>query len=140
SCDEATGLIERACCSDQSHGLRKSCKTSMTTWISARVGIPLTLAVGFDLNRLRFDHVYWVSQATTFLDPYEPDVGTFSYFPGGYNYINRFHADQHAFFVENHLEVTPRLSLLAGIRKDRYDVKRFERLTGVGSAASFDPS
>lgn len=140
SYDEATGLIERAGGSDLSHDLRQSGNTTMATWTSALAGRPNTLAVGFDFNRLRFDHVYWVSQATTFLDPYEPDVGTFSYFPGGYNYINRFHADQHAFFVENHLEVTPRLSLLAGIRKDRYDVKRFERLTGVGSAASFDPS
>ncbi|HEY8521499.1 MAG TPA: TonB-dependent receptor [Gammaproteobacteria bacterium] len=135
----STGLIARQGGSDLTHDLRQYGNSTVATLSSRILGRDNTLAVGLDFNRLTFDHVYWVSQATTLLDPWNPDVGTFQYLPGGYNYINLFHADQYALFAEDHIAVTERTSLLAGVRKDRYDVDRFEHLTGVGSAASFNP-
>lgn len=135
-----TGLLRRTGGSDLSHDLRQYGQSTTVTLTGELFGRPNTAAMGFDFNRLRFDHVYWVSQATTFLDPYTPDLGYFQYLPGNYSYINRFHANQYALFAENLLELTPRLSLLAGVRTDHYDVDRFERLTDVGSAASFNPT
>src|SRR5690606_27497034 len=69
-----------------------------------------------------------------------PDVGTFEYLPGAYSYINRFYANQYSFFAENNFSLAERTTLLVGARKDHYDVERNERLTGIGSSASFGPS
>lgn len=140
SYQESSGLLERRGGSDLTHDLRQFGNSTTALLTGELFGKPNSLAVGFDFNRLRFEHVYWVSQATTLLDVYDPDPGVFQYLPGGYNYINLFHADQYALFAENNLELTPRLSLLAGLRKDRYDVDRTEQLTGTSSDASFDPT
>lgn len=136
----SSGMVQRGGGSDLSHDLRQYGNTTVVALTNDLGNRDNVLAVGFDFNRLRFDHVYWISQDTRLLDPWSPDVGTFQYFPGAYSYINRFYADQYAVFAENNFTLTERTTLLAGVRKDHYDVERNERLTGISSAADFGPS
>jgi iron complex outermembrane receptor protein len=135
----ATGLIERAGGSDLTHDLEQFGNVTTAVLKNTILGRENTASIGFDYNKLSFKHVYWISQATRMLDPYEPNVGYFSYLPGAYSYRNLFHAEQYSVFAEDNFEVTPRLSVAAGARLDRYDVDRYERMTGIGSEADFDP-
>jgi iron complex outermembrane receptor protein len=135
----ATDLIERRGGSDLTHDLEQFGNVTTAVLKGEIFGRANTAAIGFDYNKLSFTHVYWVSQATRMLDPYEPDVGHFSYLPGAYSYQNLFHAEQYSVFAEDSLALTSKLSLAAGVRLDHYEVDRHERLTGVGSAAEFDP-
>lgn len=135
----ATGLVERAGGSDLTHDLEQYGNVTTAVLKNQVLGRRNTASIGFDYNWLEFKHVYWVSQATRQLDPYNPDPGRFSYLPGAYSYRNLFHARQYSLFAEDSFELTPRLSLAAGLRLDRYGVDREEQLTGIRSDATFDP-
>lgn len=135
----ATRLVERAGGSDLSHDLDQYGNATTAVLRSTVFGHENTVSIGFDYNKLSFEHVYWISQATRMLDPYQPDVGRFSYLPGAYSYRNLFHAEQYSVFAEDSFELTSKLSIAAGVRMDRYEVDRYERLTRIGSEATFDP-
>jgi iron complex outermembrane receptor protein len=49
----------------------------------------------------------------------------------------RMHVNQAAVFAENHLHVTDRLSLVAGVRRDNYDVNRFDNINGLTTTSSY---
>ena len=135
----SSGFVSRPAGTDLYHDLHQYGNTTTALFEREMFGKGNTFSVGFDFNRLNFEHVYWIAQGTTLLDPYNPNVGTFSYIPGAYSYINLFHANQYAFFAEDNFELTDKLSLLGGVRFDYYDVDRLERLNGSTSEGSFDP-
>jgi iron complex outermembrane receptor protein len=134
-----SGMVQRGNGTDLYHDLRQY-GNSTTALIDGQLfGKANNVAVGFDFNRVSFEHVNWTANNATLLDPYNPDVGYYEYLPGNYTMINQFHANQHALFVEDNFSLTDKLSLLGGARFDFYTVDRLERLNGSNSEAKFDP-
>ena len=135
----ATNQVRRTGGTDLTHDL-KQYGGNLTANLSTPIGsMTNTLAVGGELTHVNFKHVYWVSQATTLIDIDGKSPGVFIPTPGGYSYINRFLTDQVSLFAEDRLEITPELSVVAGLRWDHFKVDRLERLTGVTSNATFEP-
>jgi iron complex outermembrane recepter protein len=135
----STDRVLRGNGTDLYHDLRQYGNVTTATFSRDLFGKGNSLAVGFDVNRVSFEHVNWTANNATSLDPYNPDVGYYEYLPGGFTMINQFHANQYALFVEDNFSLTERLSLLGGVRFDFYDVDRLERLNGSNSEAQFDP-
>jgi len=136
----ATGRVQRAAATDLYHYLQQFGNSTTAVVKTPVFGRPNTLSVGFDVNRLRFRHTYWIASGTTTVDLQATNPGVYTPLPGAYSYINLFYANQHAVFAEDVIEVTDKLSLVGGVRFDRYKVERREWLTGVGSKASFGPT
>jgi iron complex outermembrane receptor protein len=135
----ATQRVQRGNGTDLTHDLTQYGNSTTATFSHDLFGKRNALAVGFDMNRVTFEHDNWTATNATTLDPYNPDVGTYRYLPGGFTMLNLFHADQYALFAEDNFSITDRLSLLGGVRFDYYNVDRLEKLNGSNSEASFDP-
>ncbi|MEI2414549.1 TonB-dependent receptor [Orrella sp. JC864] len=129
--DPDTGLIDRSGNTAISHDQRQTGLTADAAFQGTLGGLANTLSVGFDASRSRFEHVnntYAGSSGP--VDPYDFEPGRFaSDAPTIPRYRNR--AEQFALFVEDRLAVTPRWSLVGGLRYDHARVVRDDLPTGT---------
>jgi iron complex outermembrane receptor protein len=87
--------------------------------------------VGFDVNHIDFRHTNNSPYSgTSLVDPYSFDPGNFQNVAGTFPKYDT-ESFQCAFFVEDRLEVSKKLSLVAGVRLDRPTVERRNLVTGV---------
>lgn len=99
-----------------------------------------TLTVGFDYNFVRFQHENngpFLGEST--VDLRNPVPGTFINAAGT---SPRFRTRTHrvAMFAEDRFVLSPRVSLVAGVRVDRYDVDRRDLVTNGSAARAYAPA
>jgi iron complex outermembrane recepter protein len=109
--------------------------------INSRVfGRDNSLTLGFDYNFVRFQHENnGPFGGRTTVDLRNPEPGTFINLAGT---TPRFRTRTHrtAFFAEDRLVVTPKLSLVGGFRADRYDVDRTDLVTNGTAERAYTPA
>ncbi len=98
------------------------------------------LSVGGDYNYIRFQHTNnspYAGSRTIARD--NPVLGTFLNLAGTYP---RFltHSDQMSVFAEDRLVLTPRFSVVGGLRLDRHSVERQDLVTAATSERTFTPA
>jgi iron complex outermembrane receptor protein len=122
--NSATGLIDRSDNTEIHHDQKQTGFTADAAFESTVAGLPNRLSVGFDIN----------SSSSGPVNPYDPAPGYFhSDIPTVPRYRNE--ARQYSLFLEDRLELTPRWSVLAGLRYDHVDVSRKDL---IASASAFD--
>ena len=131
----ASGLVDR---SDNTEILHDQEQTGITTdaaFQGSLLGLANTLSVGFDLNRAEFTHTNnTYAGSSGAVDPFDPAPGLFaSEVPTIPRY--RIQARQYALFMEDRLALTPRWSLVGGLR---YDHAELERRNLVAGSLAFD--
>lgn len=93
-------------------------------WNHELAGLENRLLIGFEFNRIDFRHSNNSPYSgTSLVNPYSFDRGRFEYGTG----INRHFdsdSDQYALFIEDHLQLSDRWSILLGLRSDRIEVSR----------------
>jgi iron complex outermembrane receptor protein len=88
------------------------------------------ISAGFDVNRASFRHTNNSPYSgSSTVDPYTFDRGTFINVAGTAPKYNN-EAVQYAFFAEDRIEITPRWSVLAGLRYDHADIRRHDLVSG----------
>lgn len=131
----ASGLIQRSSYVEILHDQWQVGNTTDAVYRHALFGMNNSVSVGFDVNRASFRHTNNSPYSgTTVVDPYTFDRGNFVNVAGTTpRYSNE--AVQYALFAENRLEITPRWSVLGGLR---YDHARIERRDLVTNREAFD--
>lgn len=124
----ATGLISRTDYLEIIHDHEQYGNRFDATFRAALGGgMKNEFVAGFDINRTKYgrDHNFTFPDHTSVVDPYNPDPGVFVNVAGT---TPEFESDidQVAFFAENHLTVSKKLSLIGGIRQDRSKVDRHD--------------
>lgn len=134
----ATGLISRNSYLEILHYQLQYGDRADFTWKSGFGGMDNTFTGGFDVNRIHYHN----KNNSPF--PGQTTVATTNFEPG---YYIRFaptapvlDADltQRGFFAEDRLVVLPKLSLVGGLRNDRYDLTRFDRRSLVTARKVID--
>jgi iron complex outermembrane receptor protein len=131
------GLIDRSGNTEIRHNQSQTGNTTNATFSGSLFGRPNQVSVGFDVNRSSFQHTnntYTGSSGS--VDPFDPAPGVFV---SAAPFIPRYRNDaqQHALFAEERLEVTPRWSVIGGVRADHADVSRTDLVAG---GTAFDRS
>ena len=135
--NSSTGLIDRSDNTEIAHDQTQTGNTTDATFTGKLFGLPNQVSIGFDVNTSSFTHTN-----NTYVGS-SGSVDLFNPVPGQYSstvpFIPRYrnNADQYAVFGENRLELTPRWSVVAGLRYDRADVSRRNLLSG---SPAFDKS
>ncbi|MHA7682839.1 TonB-dependent receptor [Cupriavidus sp. PET2-C1] len=131
----ATGLVSRSSYTEILHGQWQVGNTTDATLRHWLFGMKNSVSAGFDVNRASFTHTNNSPYSgTSAVDPYVFDRGTFINVAGTTpRYRNE--VTQYALFAEDRLEVTPRWSVLGGLRYDRADLSRRDLVAGQ---AAFD--
>jgi iron complex outermembrane receptor protein len=90
-------------------------------------GLPNDVLIGLDANRNYYHRNDNPRGGTSLVDALNPDDGNYLNF---YNQLARpfylMHVNQIAGFMEDHLHVGERLSLVVGLRHDHYHVNRYD--------------
>ncbi|MFD4836648.1 TonB-dependent receptor [Achromobacter sp. NPDC058515] len=120
----SASMIERSGYTDIRHDQEQAGAITDATFDGHLLGLANKVAVGFELNRASLKHTNNSPYAgTSLVDPWDPDHGRFINVAGTTpRYRNT--ASQYALFAEDRLMLTPRWSLLAGLRYDHIDLKR----------------
>lgn len=126
----ATGLIDRSDNTEIGHDQTQTGNTTDVSISGQLFGLANQVSLGFDVNRASFQHsnnTYTGSSGS--VDPSHPNPGNYS---SAVPYIPRYRnkVEQYALFAENRLELTDRLSLVAGARFDHSDLERQDLVTG----------
>ncbi|GAA0789082.1 TonB-dependent receptor [Cupriavidus gilardii] len=131
----ASGLIQRSSYVEILHDQWQVGNTTDVVYRHALFGMNNSLSVGFDINRASFRHTNNSPYSgSTVVDPYTFERGQFINVAGtAPRYSNE--AVQYALFAENRLEITPRWSVLGGLR---YDHARIERHDLMAHREAFD--
>ena len=125
----ASGLIERSSYTEILHDQWQVGNTTSATYRHDVAGMKNTISAGFDVNRASFRHTNNSPYSgTSTVDPYAFDRGTFINVAGTAPKYNN-EATQYAFFAEDRLEITPKWSVLAGLRYDHADIRRHDLVT-----------
>lgn len=130
-----TGSIERSDYTTIRHDQREIGNTTVVTIDDSLLGMRNTLAGGVEFNRATFGHTNNSPYSGSSIVDIDAPV------PGRFIDVAdtrlkyRVTARQAAAFVEDRLQVNDALSLVAGLRYDRDDVERSDRVT---PSASFD--
>ncbi|MDX3893724.1 TonB-dependent receptor [Pusillimonas sp.] len=122
--DPASGLIDRSDNTEIHHDQKQTGFTASASFEGRLGSLPNSVSVGFDVNRSSFQHsnnTYTGSSGP--VDPYDPVPGYFhSDVPTLPRYRNE--AVQYALFMEDRLKLTPKWSILGGVRYDHATVRR----------------
>jgi iron complex outermembrane receptor protein len=102
-------------------------------WDHRVFGLANRVAAGFDVNRIDFTHTNNAPYGgVSVVNPSRFDPGPFLNLAGTLpKYDTR--TDQYAFFVEDRLSLTGRLTVIGGLRTDRLDYRRTELVAPTGS-------
>lgn len=131
----ASGQIGRSDYVEILHNQWQVGNTTNAVYRHALFGMKNSISAGFDFNRAAFQHTNNSPYSgSSVIDPYVFDRGTFinvaSTTP---RYDNA--ATQYALFAEDRLEITPRWSVLVGLR---YDHAQLERHDLVSNQQAYD--
>ncbi|NML32580.1 TonB-dependent receptor [Paraburkholderia antibiotica] len=127
----SSGLIERSGYTEILHDQEQYGNVTAATLDSILLGMRNTFSAGFELNHTTFQHDNNSPYAgTSYVDPYEFDPGGFINVAGTYPKY-RSQANQYALFVEDRLAITPRWSIVGGVRYDHASVNRDDLVTGA---------
>lgn len=131
----ATGQVRRSSYTEILHDQWQLGNTTDAVFRHALLGMRNSVSVGFDINRASFQHTNNSPYGgTSVVDPFDFDRGSFINLAGTIpRYRNE--ATQYALFLEDRLEVTPRWSVLAGLRYDHARLSREDLVTGQQSFA-----
>ncbi len=126
----ATGLIDRSGNTEIAHDQAQTGATTDAAFAGSVAGRPNQLSVGVDLNRSTFRHAnntYAGSSGP--VDPFDPVPG---WYASSVPFLPRYRneARQMAVFIEDRLELSPRWSLVGGLRRDHAEVSRTDLATG----------
>lgn len=124
----ATGLVTRGSYLEIAHEQEQYGNRSDVAVDYALLGMKNRTVVGYDVNRIDFRHVNDGSNG------FSSSVNPYGFSPGSYGqgaFIPRFdtQTDQYALFTEDRLSVTDTWSLIGGLRYDRIDLQRTDRVT-----------
>ncbi|RZT41772.1 TonB-dependent receptor [Cupriavidus agavae] len=129
----ASGLIGRSSYTEILHDQWQVGNTTSAVYRHALGGMQNTISAGFDVNRASFRHTNNSPYSgTSTVDPYNFDRGLFINVAGTAPKYNN-EAVQYAFFAEDRLEITPKWSVLAGLRYDHADIRRHDLVTNQQS-------
>ncbi|WDD90883.1 TonB-dependent receptor [Burkholderia sp. FERM BP-3421] len=125
-----SGRIQRSSYTEIFHDQEQYGNVTTATVSSALFGMRNTFSAGFEFNHTRFQHDNNApySGAST-VDPFNFDPGSFINTAGTYPKY-RSQANQYALFAENRLEITPRWSVIGGLRYDHASVNRDDLVNG----------
>jgi iron complex outermembrane receptor protein len=99
-----------------------------------------TLSAGAEASWVRFEHVNNSPYGGSQLVPFDnPPLGKFVNLAGTFPRF-RSYSNELSGFAEDRLVVTPRLSLVGGVRVDRYDADREDLVTATRSSTDFNPA
>lgn len=133
----ASGLIRRSSYVEILHDQWQVGNTSDAVYRHDLFGMKNSISAGYDLNRASFQHTNNSPYSgSSVVDPYVFDRGTFVNVAGtAPKYVNQ--ATQYALFLEDRLEITPKWSVLAGLRYDHADIARHDL---VSNQQAYDKS
>ena len=128
-----TGLIRRSDYIEIFHHQRQYGNRTDAVFNRAVLGRANTVSAGFEYNHIRFEHVNnGPFGGASFVAPGNPDPGPFINLAGTTPRF-RTRSNQMAVFAEDRLVLSPKLSLVGGLRTDRHAVNRLnipERTSG----------
>ena len=108
------------------------------TWKHSLFGMDNVIAFGGDIEHLYFKRIVSTFAGTSEVSLRDPVPGLYPAVTptatGQEMHINRF-----ALFVDDRLQVTPRLSLIAGLRFDHNAIDRDDAFTSVRTSRTFRP-
>lgn len=122
----ASGMIGRSDYVEILHDQWQVGNTTNVVYRHTPFGMKNSISAGYDVNRAAFRHTNNSPYSgSSVVDPYVFDRGNFINVAGtSPRYDNT--ATQYAFFAEDRLEITPRWSVLAGLRYDHADISRHD--------------
>ncbi|KAF1042740.1 MAG: Ferripyoverdine receptor [Herbaspirillum frisingense] len=133
----ATGLINRGDATEIRHDQSQTGNTTDATFGGHLFGLKNQVSVGFDINSSSFTHTNnTYTGSFSAVDPLNFDPGTYASGTGIPAFIPRYRnqASQYSVFSEDKLDLTDKLSVLAGLRYDHSQVSRSDL---VNSANNF---
>ncbi|HEX8602218.1 MAG TPA: TonB-dependent receptor [Pseudoduganella sp.] len=126
----ATGLLDRADATEIYHDQSQTGNTTNMAVKGTLFGLANQVSAGFDINDASFTHANntYAGSAPS-VDLLAPVAGNFS---SPVPTIPRYHTDarQTALFAEDHLQLTPEWSVLAGLRYDHAELGRDDLVAG----------
>lgn len=126
----SSGLIGRTGYTEILHDQWQVGNTTNAVYRHTLFGLKNSISAGFDVNRTSFRHTNNSPYSgSSTVDPYTFDRGTFINVAGTAPKYNN-EAVQYAFFAEDRIEITPRWSVLAGLRYDHADIRRHDLVSG----------
>jgi iron complex outermembrane receptor protein len=126
----SSGLIGRTGYTEILHDQWQVGNTTNAVYRHTLFGLKNSISAGFDVNRASFRHTNNSPYSgSSTVDPYTFDRGTFINVAGTAPKYNN-EAVQYAFFAEDRIEITPRWSVLAGLRYDHADIRRHDLVSG----------
>jgi iron complex outermembrane receptor protein len=119
-----SGMIDRTDNTEIRHDQTQTGNMTDVAFAHSLFGLQANTSVGVEFNSSRLTHTNnRYLGTTTSVDPFNPVPGSFvSDFPTIPRYRNK--AEQYAVFAENRLALTPRWSVLTGVRYDNTSVTR----------------
>ena len=135
SYDASTGLVDRDDYLQIGHRQEQVGNRFDATWKDRLAGFDNTLTAGFDVNRIRFQHINdspYGGFSTVPLTGFDP--GRYES-PTVYSPRYQTRTTTYALFVEDRFEIDERWSLVGGLRRDHAKVERSDL---VNAANGFD--
>ncbi|MDR5884135.1 TonB-dependent receptor [Caballeronia sp. LZ032] len=126
----SSGLIERSSYTEIFHDQEQIGNVTYATLESGLFGMRNTASAGVEFNHTTFQHDNNSPYGgESFVDPYNFDPGLFINQAGTLPKY-RTQANQYAFFAEDRLAITPRWSIVGGLRYDHASVNRDDLING----------
>ena len=126
----STAQVRRSSFTEIFHDQEQYGNVTAATVTAALLGMRNTFSTGFEFNHTTFQHDNNSPYSgTSTVDPFNFDPGSFINTAGTYPKY-RSQANQYALFAENRLEITPRWSVIGGLRYDHASVNRDDLVNG----------
>lgn len=136
----STGLVDRGDATEIRHDQSQTGNTTDATFKGHVFGLKNQVSVGFDINSASFTHTNnTYAGSFSSVNPYSFDPGAYASGVGVPAFLPRFRtrASQYSVFSEDKLDLTDKLTVLAGLRYDHSDISRADLVNGTGG---FDQS
>ncbi|EKS9797377.1 MULTISPECIES: TonB-dependent receptor [Burkholderia] len=127
---QSTAQVRRSSFTEIFHDQEQYGNVTAATVTTALLGMRNTFSTGVEFNHTTFQHDNNSPYSgTSTVDPFNFDPGSFINTAGTYPKY-RSQANQYALFAENRLEITPRWSVIGGLRYDHASVNRDDLVNG----------
>lgn len=131
--DAASGRVNRGSYLEIAHDQEQVGNRADLSVRHALFGLPNHVSVGFDRNRIDFQHTNDLGNSrTSSVDPFAFDPGAYS---SSVTFIPRFRTrtDSYAAFAEDRLVLNERWSLVGGLRWDHAELRRSDLVNPANS-------
>lgn len=126
----STAQVRRSSYTEIFHDQEQYGNVTAATVTTALLGMRNTFSTGVEFNHTTFQHDNNAPYSgTSTVDPFSFDPGSFINTAGTYPKY-RSQANQYALFAENRLAITPRWSVIGGLRYDHASVNRDDLVNG----------